>query len=105
MNPNWREQELQKTAVLLEFVYTQLNHKVPLEIVKASNDIYCNKDYTAALCSLIRSMDEDMKEKIIYNAHNRLSRVLASWWEEHEAADKERLIEEKYENFVDISQG
>ena len=48
-------------------------------------DIYRHDEATALLCRLCREASDD----IIYNPQDKISRELASWWEDHQELDKE----------------
>ena len=49
------------------------------------------------LCGLIRSLDENSRDRIIYNARDPIARNLADWWEYEQARDKRRLDQETRE--------
>lgn len=94
MDPTHKEQQLQRTAKLLSFVYKTLNYPVHKPLKEAANDCYCKQDYVPELCRVIRNMTEDELNRVVYNARDRTSRDLADWWEEHEAADRRREAQE-----------
>jgi superfamily II DNA/RNA helicase len=88
-----REVESARVASLLCFVLPLVGKEVTEEM-KDSCGYYGNlkkiDEYTKLLCSTIRSMNEQQINEIVYNAHNRSSRELANWWEEHQEHDKIR---------------
>jgi hypothetical protein len=94
LEPSWKEKQLQRTAKLYAFALDELQMPVPLQVTRDGDDIYCSRDYVTALCKLIKSMTEEQVELIIYNARNKSSRDLADWWEDHQAADQERIANE-----------
>ena len=47
------------------------------------------------LCAIVEGMSEAEREKFIYDAHNRMSRRFADWWEDHQEADRQRIAREK----------
>lgn len=95
LNPNQREQEFQRAAQLLIYVRTQLNKDISLGLEQAAKDIYCRIDFVPDLCSVIKDMTEEQLNSIVYNAKSSVSRNLANWWEEHQAADAAREKKEK----------
>ena len=78
LKPKTKEVELQKAANLLKYVLEKLKRNVSKEIVDASNDIYCKSDYVPELCSVIKTLSPKHVEEIVYDAHNKDSRNLAS---------------------------
>lgn len=102
-NPTRKEELLQKTAELLVFVRTSLGLPIGSNLKKNANDCYCSGDYVEELCSTLTNMSDSQKELIIYDSHNRKSRELATWWEEHQLADKKRLeVEAEAKRLKDI---
>lgn len=99
LNPTQLEEESKHVAQLLCYVYKNLNKTPSIEVKEAAKHIYGNEklanEFTAELCSLLRSFNEDQENKIIYNAKNKTSRALADWWEEHQKHDAERERLEK----------
>lgn len=96
MEPNGKEKRLQETAQLLIFVLGQLNEAVP-EIVRiGAKNIYCSFDFVSILCDRIGGMTSEELDAIVYNGHDRTSRQLADWWEEHKQADVIRTAQETY---------
>lgn len=87
LEPTRRERELQRTARLLVYVNDNLHRVNRLPLLHAATDIYCRADYVPQLCAAISQMDEQERERIVYNAHDATSRDLADWWEEHQRAD------------------
>lgn len=97
MGPSDRERALQKTAQLYAHALKGLGYPVPPEVSVASRDHYCSADFVPALCSLLKSLSEEDLDKVVYNARDRTSRELATWWEDHLAADKAREAREAAE--------
>jgi hypothetical protein len=93
LEPNHREQLLQEIAQLLIYVRknTKTGVKVDGKLRRAANDIYCTKDYVPELCATLRALPSEDFERVVYNAREPMSRKLADWWEEHEAADQKRI--------------
>lgn len=94
MEPSQKEKQLQKTAKLLKFVREKLGLKVSKELNYAADTCYCHKDYVAELCETLRELSMVQIELIVYNAKDKTSRELATWWEEHQKADKEQEKDE-----------
>lgn len=99
MEPTRYEKEIANSATLLVWLQTKLNQPINDIEIKMSNPMNYPQqkdgDYIVAkLCSLVRSLSEEDFESYVYNAYDKTSRELATWWEEHEAADKERIQKE-----------
>mgnify|MGYP003333131810 CR=1 FL=1 len=97
MDPTHKEIELQRTAQLLRFVYVKLELPVSEKLNKAAGDTWCKDDFVPELCRTIRGLNEAQLNYIVYNARDKISRSLADWWEEHEAADRAREAKERKE--------
>ena len=97
MDPTHIETELQRTAQLLRFVYVKLELPVSDKLNKAAGDTWCKDDFVPELCKTIRGLNEEQLNDIVYNARDKISRSLADWWEEHEAADRAREAKERKE--------
>lgn len=72
--------ERQRTVQLLAWTLNERGLPLPTEDV----------DATAKLCSLLKSLTENEREALVYNAHSRISRDLANWWEDHQDLDAKR---------------
>lgn len=97
MEPTQRERLLQETAQLYAYVLHATGNLVPQKVELAANNQYCRDDFVADLCQFITEMTADLRMQIIYNPYNRTARRLADWWEEHEAADRQRVAQEQTE--------
>lgn len=99
MEPNGKERRLQQTAQLLMYVRYNTNSgiKVDNKLKRAAADIYCKADYVPELCAAIRALSPEEVDRIVYDGRNPEARKLADWWEEHQAADAERLAKEQRE--------
>jgi len=84
---------------LLIYIYGKTGKKIPLWVKKASEEYYGNvnrlDEATTLLCSECRNLTEKEKEKYIYNAHDKLARKLADWFERHQEWDERRVREEE----------
>lgn len=99
--PTSRERELQRAAQLLAHVLERLGRPVDEALVKTAADLYARGpggmtavDYVPELCAVLTSLDEAVRDQIVYDARNKMSRNLADWWEEHLAADRAREMRE-----------
>lgn len=45
---------------------------------------------TPLLCANINSLSKEERERVVYDAHDKESRMLADWFDEHDAFDKNR---------------
>lgn len=101
LEPTHREKQSIRTAILLKYVLEKLEKPVPEYVVSASVDVYGNlqklNDMVVTLCAELSALDEETRDKLVYNAKDKTSRDLADWWEIHQKADKERIEKEKQE--------
>lgn len=101
LEPRQAEVESKRAAKLIVFVDNQMGLETPNWIKRAAQDCYGNEDklneLVVKLCDLCTNMSAIQENLIIYNARSKTSRDLADWWDEHQAADKERIAEEKKE--------
>jgi RPA family protein len=97
MEQNESEAYVQNTAQLVIYVKEQLGLK-PTKQEKDLDTYYTDTSksdkITRTLCSLITKMDDETRNKIVYNGKDKTSRRLADWWDEHQEADKKRLADE-----------
>jgi len=94
MRQNDEERQLQETAKLLSLVLVRQGKSVPDAVMKAADDQYCRANFIEQLCAEIKAMPTLVREKIVYDAHDRVSREIAGWWERHIAADDELMAAE-----------
>lgn len=101
LNANAQEVHSKETAQHLSYVMTQLKQKVPEDITKAANDYYGNpgmlNSMVVQLCDILTNLDDKTRDAIVYNGKDKQARHLADWWDEHQAADKQRIAKEKLE--------
>lgn len=96
MIPRADETESQSVAQHLVYVFAALKQpkNITPELKAAADSCYgrvthLNQD-TALLCSTLKGLSKADTDKIVYNARNASSRALASWWEGHQAHDRQR---------------
>lgn len=81
---------------MLIYVFEKINKPVPGWLYRESEkDFNDNQELIPNLCKMLRLMTDAERESIVYNPHDRRSRDLADWWEEHQKADEHRLMKEK----------
>ena len=97
MEPTAQEANKRKVAQFLLYVYDELGIEEHTgNIETQAKDLYGKgADRTDMLCKLIHEMCPDERESIVYDAHSKLARQLADWWETHLVLDKRRIKEEK----------
>jgi hypothetical protein len=96
LEPTEKEAKLRRTSQLLEYSLIELGKNVPDYVSRAATSLYCNEERVVAdLCGLIEGLSSSGMKKVVYNPYKKESRDLANWWEEHQAADKERIRREK----------
>lgn len=93
-------QSLESREVAKHLVYAKasMGDVVPLDIRFAAENYYGNAarvhDFTAALCDLIRSMNPEEINRVVYDGRNPKARELATWWDRHQAMDAKRASDE-----------
>ena len=98
LEPNQREVELQRAARLLVYLWEQTGKNLEAWAVSESTNVYARDERSVTeLCAALRAMDSKQRDTIIYNAHDKDARDLATWWEEHQAADAAREEQEAAE--------
>lgn len=94
--PTQRERELKRAAILLKYVFEKTLVPVPPWVISQSETLYpTNERIVPELCAAITALTPEQFQAIVYNAKDKTSRDLADWWEEHQAADAERLRNEE----------
>ena len=72
---------------------------IPKEYKEAAESYYPNtkllNEMVVDLCSTIRQMTDEQRDKIIYDGRNSDARKLADWWDEHKKADEARIKKQK----------
>lgn len=88
------DMQAERTAKAIVILFGKLGLDTPQEIKRIirGHSFYgtqCNK-LTRFLCEAINTLSVDEVETIIFNAHDRDSRFLANWYEDHLEKDKSR---------------
>lgn len=100
MEPNGHEKFLMRTATLLIYVRTYLGFEVT-DTHKKWIELYGSELAVQELCALLNLLtkeEPDVLERILYgDPKDRMARELASWWEDHQEADKKRIAKENFE--------
>lgn len=96
MDPTLRELESIKVAKLLIYVLPLVDQPISDAIRDAANNSYGDiarvDKFTYQLCEILENLPNDELETIVYDAHNPVSRELASWWEKHQEHDRIREL-------------
>lgn len=96
MEPTQHEAESRRVAKHLVYVYNAKGWaaKLPEWIAAAASDLYGNAAkvhvLTEELCTLLGSMSRADADRIVYDGRSERARNLASWWEAHQEADREK---------------
>jgi len=94
LKPTQREEELQRAAILLKYVYEQRGVAVPREVIRSAADSYGGPfDCIPSLCEVLTSMMPSERDRLL-EGKNRTARDLANWWEEHQEADRAKALRE-----------
>lgn len=96
--PSSTEIYRQNTAKLLVYVLKSLGRTPDRGIVATASDCFAHKDYTPELCAELKALSKAELERLAYNAKSKQSRLLADWWEDHQAADARHEAAEKAES-------
>jgi hypothetical protein len=99
MGPTNYELEIAETVKNLIYARKELGMEINKELKAAASTIYFTKEegdkWVAELCGILSGLSKAKENKLVYNAKSADSRKLADWWEEHQAADKKRIADEK----------
>lgn len=101
MEPNDAEKNSQQVAKFLIYVMEQTGSNPTGRVRRVAESCYGDprqlNEFTTHLCSMLKGLSKLQAEKVLYNAHDKTSRELASWWEKHLEADKNREAKEQTE--------
>lgn len=101
MAPTGYELKIVATAKLLKYVAESLGRDVHPDVEYLSQD--CNYSCVTrvkgdaiveSLCTVMRGLNADTIDRVVYQTRSRDARALADWWEEHQAADRKREAKE-----------
>lgn len=97
MAPTERERARKHAATLLIFVRNETGTPVEPWVLEDSNGAYPLDDRSyVELCRTLREMEPSDRDLLLYkDAHNRMRRDLATWWEEHLEDDRRREEHER----------
>lgn len=89
--------QAQRTAKAIVILCSKLGLEPPkqIEALKMTDSRYFNgshcNDLTSYLCGAMKLLTVDQLEQIVYNGHDKDSRFLADWWDEHQENDKKQI--------------
>lgn len=104
LEPHEDEKQRRRRANLFIYVentrarLTGTTADIPDSIYKQAKHIYGEGnpcDITEQLCTLMKSLPDDLREQIVYNARDAHARDLANWWEDHLRIDVQREAREQ----------
>jgi putative cell wall-binding protein len=97
MNATQKEKECQNIFKCLRTAFNLKNKTVPAWVVNGADNMYGDlerlNEAVKKLCEMCPTIDEDK----IYDGRNKEARKLVDWWEEHQEADKKRMLAEQSE--------
>jgi len=100
MEATGHEKFLMRTAELLIYLNTYCGFPVT-ENHKKWTEYYGTELAVQELCKVLSNLaknEPDVLERILYgDPKDRMARELATWWENHQEADRKRLAKEKQE--------
>lgn len=97
MIPTVKEEKLQETAQLLEYVLHKLGRIVPAWVSRAGGEVYCAETRTVPILCLIMDQLTVEQAALFADISQRPNRKLADWCEEHQRADEARKAREAKE--------
>lgn len=96
-NESKRNEYVNYTQECLKYAASELGIRRKREILDLVNKkqgfVFSQEfsdEITVYLCDLLKGLNVIQQDRIIYNAHDRRSRDLANWWEEHQKLDRKR---------------
>lgn len=109
--PTAKERQQRDAAKILVYVKKSLGQAVSDDLWGTANDTYGRgvhpDNIVRMLGACFRSMTADEMNHIVYDGRNREARRAADWWEEYQAENAKRVLEEqkvvmtaKYKNHV-----
>jgi len=94
LEPNRIEVERVRAAKLLCDYFRLQEMIVPLDVLSAAESPYGGPGdvHIVELCKRLSELNDFERDVLLYtDARDKSRRALAEWWEEHEAADKDRF--------------
>ena len=91
MERNRHEEESKRAAELICWILDQQEGRSPAAwIRKAAADYYGSSKDLDTLTQLLCTLCKELPNEVIYNGYDGGARKLADWWDEHQAADREK---------------
>lgn len=92
MEPTARERHQREAAKHLVYIHGRMGQAVPPRIAEAATDIYGGQtdEWVKMLCTMLKQMNAEQIERIVYDAKDKRARRLADWYEEHAKVDAQR---------------
>ena len=92
MEPTARERHQREAATHLVYILGRMGQPVPAEIARCAADIYGGQtdEWVKFLCTLLKEMNQEQIDRIVYDAKDKRARALADWYEEHQEVDRQR---------------
>lgn len=88
MNPSNKEMQLRKTCQLYAYVLASQGQEVPEEIHECTDSYDYLVDCTAKLSQLLKELDSDTFNRVVYDTDSKEARDLAHWWDMNQEADR-----------------
>lgn len=89
------EAKMQLTSKLCTYLAYSLRIDLPQEILR--EDTYYAKDVGQVewLCNILTNLTPEQMNQYVYDGRNSTARQRATWWDEHQEADRQRELQEK----------
>lgn len=99
MEPTEEEKESQLICQFIEYLYKYMQKPVPIWISGTLHDYYGDVEIRVEakrkLLECLKGLSHKEMEVLVYDAHNKMSRKLADWWEEYQKEVAEAETEKK----------
>ena len=99
MEPTARERHQREAATHLVYIFGRLGQPIPADIARCAADIYGGQtdEWVKFLCTMLKEMTDEQRDRIVYDAKDKRARSLADWYEEHLEVDRQREAAEAAE--------
>ena len=88
------ERDSKEVCEHLKYLGERLVKAMPHWVMEGAKDYYGAVSHLEEGTIMLCELCQECPEEIIYNARDRRARRLADWWEEHQEADRVRILKE-----------
>lgn len=94
MAPTPQEIYNRNTARLLSTLLRKLGRLPSNLMLITADSTYASTDFTDTMCNVLCGLTKEQMDTIVYDAHDRDARAIATWWEDHQIVDARRSAAE-----------